>query len=190
MARARTGVRVIAGSAKGRRLDTPPGLGTRPITDRVKESLFGTLTPFLPDADVLDLYAGSGAMAIEALSRGAASAVLVERDPAVAELIEGNLTTVGFAASAKVVCADVLQHLRRAVPARFDLVFLDPPYDAPDEDVADAVALLVTREWLADEPRVVIRRRAGAAPPVLPEGLEFTRVREYGDTVVLIAAGP
>lgn len=186
MARARTGVRVIAGSAKGRRLDTPGGDTTRPITDRVKESVFGALEPILPGARVLDLYAGSGAMAIEALSRGAASATLVEKDPRVVEVIALNLDRVGANAQGTIVKADVLVHLARATAAGFDVVFLDPPYAAPTSDVEQAMALLVGG-WLVPGATVVIRRQKGTTHPVAPPGLEFTRIREYGDTVVLVA---
>lgn len=188
MPRPRSGVRVIAGSAKGRRLQTPPGLGTRPITDRVKESLFGHLTPVLEGARVLDLYAGSGALAVEALSRGAASAVLVERDPGAFRIVEENLASTGFAPRATAVRADVLAHLRRTSPGEpFDLVFLDPPYEMATADVEEVLGAL-TGGWLAPRATVVVRRRKGTPEPAPPSGLEFTRVKTYGDTVVLVAA--
>jgi len=186
VARARTGVRVIAGSAKGRRLDTPGGDTTRPITDRVKESVFGALEPILPGARVLDLYAGSGAMAIEALSRGAASATLVEKDPRVVEVIASNVSRVGVEPQTTIVKADVLVHLARATATEFDVVFLDPPYAAPTSDVERAMAALGAG-WLAPRATVVVRRQKRSTHPVPPPGLEFTRIREYGDTVVLVA---
>lgn len=177
---------MIAGSAKGRRLETPPGLGTRPVTDRVKESVFGHLEPALRGARVLDLYAGSGALAIEALSRGAASAVLVERDPGVGGVIEGNLTRTGLTERAVVVRADTLTHLGRATAEPFDVVFLDPPYETPTDEVEHALATL-TGGWLAPGATVVIRRNRRSGGPELPAGLEFTRVKNYGDTLVLVA---
>ena len=187
MARPRSGVRVIAGTAKGRRLDTPPGLSTRPVTDRVKESVFGSLEPRLADAAVLDLYAGSGAMAIEALSRGAAEALLVERDGEAAALIDANLERTGFGDASAVVRSDVRSYLRRAPRRTFDVVFVDPPYAAPDAEVEEVLGVLA-EGWLAPEAIVVIRRQRRSPQPALPEGLEFTRVRNYGDTVVLVAA--
>ena len=188
MARPRTGVRVIAGTARGRRLETPPGLGTRPITDRVKESLFGTLQPRLPGATVLDLFAGSGAMAVEAMSRGASSAVLVERDGQVVELIRRNLVTTGFADRAEARRGDVATVLRGTPPREpFDLVFVDPPYAMADEEVEAVLALLV-RGWVSADSLVVVRRQARSAPPRLPEGWEFARTRTYGDTLVLLAS--
>lgn len=187
MSPARTGVRVIAGSAKGRRLETPPGLETRPVTDRVKESLFGHLEPHLPGAKVLDLFAGSGALAIEALSRGAASATLVERDHRAASLIEANLERSGFAGQASVVIGDAATHLARGEPEPADLVFVDPPYALPTGDVEALLEELAAR-WLAPGATIVVRRDRRSGEPALPAGLRFTRVKRYGDTVVLVAA--
>lgn len=186
-----TGVRVIAGEAKGRRLATPEGSGTRPITDRVKESLFGMLMPWLHDASVLDLYAGSGAMAIEALSRGAGRAVLVERDPEAAAIIEANLRTVGFEADAEVRKVDA-HALLAAGPgpsdhAPYDLVFVDPPYAMATAEVeADLEAL--ASGWVETDALVVVRRHRDAGEPSPPAGFEFTRARTYGDTLVLVAS--
>lgn len=184
-------MRVIAGTAGGLRLDTPPGLGTRPITDRVKESLFASLGPdVLSDASVLDLYAGSGAMGIEALSRGAASGVLVERDPKAAEVIRRNLSTTGFDDRARVERSDVESFLRRS-PAdpgdRFTLVLCDPPYDL-DTSTVERVLADLTRGWLASGARVVIRRREQDGAPAVPAGWRFVRSKTYGDTLVIVAA--
>ncbi|MBI2168605.1 MAG: 16S rRNA (guanine(966)-N(2))-methyltransferase RsmD [Actinobacteria bacterium] len=187
MPKPRGGVRVIAGSARGRRLDTPPGSGTRPITDRVKESLFGHLDPRLPGARVLDLYAGSGAMAIEALSRGAVEAVLVERDAGALTVIEANLTRVGFDDRARAVRAEVTAYVGRPAPGvAFDLVFVDPPFDLPTEEVERVLAALASG-WLAPGASVVVRRHRKSRVPEPPDGLEFPRVKAYGDTVVLVA---
>lgn len=182
---------MIAGEAKGRRLATPEGSGTRPITDRVKESLFGMLMPWLHDAAVLDLYAGSGAMGIEALSRGARRAVFVERAPEVAAVIEENLRTVGFEEVADVRKADV-HALLAAGPgpsdhAPYDLVFLDPPYAMATAEVeADLEAL--ASGWVHTGALVVVRRHRDAGEPSPPAGFEFTRARTYGDTLVLVAS--
>jgi 16S rRNA (guanine966-N2)-methyltransferase len=179
---------VIAGTAGGLRLATPPGLGTRPITDRTKESLFGSLGPEALDAAVvLDLYAGSGAMAIEALSRGAARAVLVERDPKAVEVVRKNLATTHFADDAEVVRGDVGAYLRgRPPPHPFTLVFCDPPYDVPTFDVESILATLA-RGWVASGTTVVIRRRTNDGAPALPPNWSFTRERTFGDTLLLVA---
>lgn len=182
---------MIAGEAKGRRLATPEGSGTRPITDRVKESLFGMLMPWLHDAAVLDLYSGSGAMGIEALSRGARRAVLVERAPEVAAIIEENVRAVGFEEVADVRKADV-HALLAAGPGPsdhtpYDLVFLDPPYAMATAEVeADLEAL--ASGWVHTGALVVVRRHRDAGEPSPPAGFEFTRARTYGDTLVLVAS--
>jgi 16S rRNA (guanine(966)-N(2))-methyltransferase RsmD len=121
-------MRVIAGSRRGARLMAPRGAATRPTSDRVREALFSILGPGVAGADVLDLFAGSGALAIEALSRGAASATLVDSSAAAIKVIERNLVTVGF--DAEVRRARALDYLERARTAarQYDLVFLDPPY--------------------------------------------------------------
>ncbi len=120
-------MRVIAGEAKGKRLVAPRGLTTRPASDRLRESVFGTLGGAVDDARVLDLFAGSGALGIEALSRGSATAVFVEREPAAVRAIERNLASTGYADRGLVVRADVGAYLR-ATGEAFGLVFCDPPY--------------------------------------------------------------
>jgi 16S rRNA (guanine966-N2)-methyltransferase len=121
-------VRVIAGAYKGRRLQTPPGLDVRPTSDRVREALFSILGDRVDGSRVLDLFAGSGALAIEALSRGADSAVLVESDRRAVAAIRANLDAIGDA-GARVEPVDALAWLRRA-RGEYDLVFLDPPYSS------------------------------------------------------------
>jgi 16S rRNA (guanine966-N2)-methyltransferase len=120
-------VRIVAGEYRGRRLTTPPGLDTRPTSDRVREALFSILGD-IEGLRVLDLFAGSGSLGIEALSRGAAGAVFVENDRRAADAIQANLDAIG-ATEARVVRADALAWLRRAAD-RYDLVFLDPPYSS------------------------------------------------------------
>ncbi len=191
------GLRVIAGSARGLRLGAPPGSTTRPITDRAKESLFGHLLPELADAHVLDLFAGSGALAIEALSRGAARAVLVERDPAALEVIADNIARTRLGDRTRVHRGDVLSFVG-SLPAPegpFDLVFADPPFAVEDELVRTLLDALDRRGWIAEDGLVVLRR---AAPPAadavdgpraaLPEGWGIRWRRTFGDTLVLVTA--
>ena len=137
--------RVIAGTARGIRLEAP-GPGTRPLADRVKQTLFAILEPDLQGARVLDVFAGSGAAGIEALSRGAASATFVEHDARAARVIASNLARAGLNASnAEIVRDDALRWLHRADAGAFDIVIVDPPYDRTDLLVQslDAIASLV-----------------------------------------------
>ena len=182
--------RTIAGSAGGTRLEVP-GQGTRPTSDRVRESLFGALESMdaIADARVLDLYAGSGALGLEALSRGARSAVLVERGRAAAAVIRRNVAGVakafaasGAPASAVVQESPVHGYLVRAA-GPFDLVFTDPPYDLSDTEMtADLVALA---PLLSAHAVVVIERAKRATPPDLAAaGLALIREKAYGDTAL------
>lgn len=177
--------RIIAGEARGLRIDVP-GTGTRPTSDRVRESLFGALesADALADARVLDLYAGSGALGLEALSRGAASVDLVERSRAAASVIRRNVQVVAKAmatpASARVHESGVATFLGRA-SGPFDLVFSDPPYDVDDQQMtADLIALT---PLLSDDAIVIVERtRRSSAPAAV--GLEVFREKQYGDTAV------
>ncbi|HEU4659012.1 MAG TPA: 16S rRNA (guanine(966)-N(2))-methyltransferase RsmD [Capillimicrobium sp.] len=176
-------MRVIAGAYGGRRLVAPPGRDTRPTSDRVREALFSILGP-LDGERVLDLFAGSGALGIEALSRGAAEATFVERAPAALRALRGNLEALG--ASARVVARDARVFIRDAKAAgdTYDLVFLDPPY----RDAAGLGPVLDLAPLLASGGRAVSEsdRRA---PLELP-GLEVTDERRYGDTLIRIHRTP
>jgi 16S rRNA (guanine966-N2)-methyltransferase len=185
------GPRVVAGEAGGLRLATPKGSRTRPTADRVKEALFAALGPErLLGATVLDCYAGSGALAIEALSRGAARAVLVDRDPLAVDVIRRNLRTTGLLDRARVQRRGVGAFLRNAPPADapFDLVFCDPPYDQPAGELAGVLAALAAPGWVAVDGTVVVERAASAGPPALPEAWGVTWSRAYGDTLLVLAA--
>jgi 16S rRNA (guanine966-N2)-methyltransferase len=177
--------RVIAGSARGVRL-AAPGPGTRPLTDRVKQTLFAILDPDLPGAVVLDLFAGSGAGGIEALSRGAARAVFVERDRRAAVTIEENLRRTGLAGGvAAVVRRDAMAWLADAAGAErsgpFDLVLIDPPYeDAPL--VVQALELVGAR--LTPGARVVAKHFWRDAPPATIGLLASERSRRFGETAL------
>lgn len=181
--------RIIAGAAGGIRLDVPTS-GTRPTSERVREAMFGSLEAAgaIDGAHVLDLYAGSGALGLEALSRGAASADLVERGPAAAAVVAKNAERVSRAcdgAPARAHRAAVATYLARAA-GPFDLVFIDPPYDLADGDLAEALALL--RPTLSAGALVVVERgKRSAEPDWAAADLEAVRSRTYGDTTVLWA---
>jgi 16S rRNA (guanine966-N2)-methyltransferase len=177
--------RVIAGSAAGRRL-LAPGPGTRPLADRVKQTLFAILEPDLPGATVLDLFAGSGAAGIEMLSRGAAKAVFVERDPAAIRVIRANLERVGLAGD--IVQADALGWLRATVARSagpFGVVVVDPPY-ADTQALASALEALgdPSAGLLAADARVVAKHFWRDAPPSEVGLLASDRVRRFGETAL------
>ena len=189
MPAAGTRPRIIAGEAGGRRLAVPAGEGVRPTSDRVKESVFSALGPGrLVDARVLDLYAGSGALGLEALSRGAAQALFVDQDPAAARAIRANIETLGFDGRATIRQTPVATLLAGPPPPEpFDLALLDPPYDTSAADVENALHLLVERQWLAPNATVVVERAAGSPPLGWPPRWRSTWERCYGDTLVLFA---
>ena len=173
-------MRVIAGRLGGRRLAAPRGLATRPTSDRVREALFSALGD-VRGARVLDLYAGTGALGIEALSRGATQATFVESARAALAALRENLAALGLEASARVVA----QPVARAVPGLsgpFDLVFADPPYAAIAE-VSAAIAALAP--VLEGEARVVVEHASRDEAPALA-GLTARPSRAYGDTSVTI----
>ena len=177
-------MRVVAGAYKGRRLHAPRGEGTRPTADRVREAVFSMLAD-VEGARVLDLYAGSGALAIEALSRGAASAVLVERDPRALEAIARNVEATG--APAVVRKRDVMAYLGSPTAAEdgpFDLVFADPPYSSADRVAAPLTERLPA--FLAEDARIVTE-----SDKRMPLSLELPLVweRTYGDTRIAVHHG-
>jgi 16S rRNA (guanine966-N2)-methyltransferase len=179
--------RIIAGRAGGTTLDVPSA-GTRPTSDRVRESLFGALESAgaLEGARVADLYAGSGALGLEAASRGAASVDLVEKSAGAAVVVEKNVARVVKAMRAapaiRVHRAAVSIFLARAA-APLDLVFLDPPYDQPSDELTAALAALAP--LLSEDALVIVERgRHSPAPEWDAAGLEPLRDRRYGDTVL------
>lgn len=175
-------MRIIAGLAKGRRISAPPGQDVRPTADRVREALFSSLQPRLPGARVLDLYAGSGALGLEAVSRGAAHATLVERDRRTLAVLTANVEAVGLP-GVVVLAHDVASVLAGTVPgAPFDLVFADPPYQTPGAELDRVLAALLVH--LAPGATVVVERARRDAAPVWPAGLVAGEPRAYGATVL------
>lgn len=182
-------MRVIAGLARGRHLTSPAGRDTRPTSDRVKEALFSALQPRLRGARVADLYAGSGALGIEALSRGASATTFVERSRKAQRAIDENLARTGLAGAATVVPGEVRASLRAGLPgAPFDLVLLDPPYDVDAGELAEVLRLVAAAVQPGGVVVVELGRRAPAPgwPPELIPG----RVRRYGDTLLFEAHAP
>lgn len=171
-------MRVIAGIAKGRRLRAPEGGGTRPMMDRVREALFSSLGTRVGGAEVLDLFAGSGSIGLEALSRGASRAVFVERGRPALRALRANLEAVGL--GGEVVAGDAAGFVA-ATPDRFDLVFVDPPYDLPLASVEEV--LVAARARLRPGGVVVVHRRAETGVPRAP-GLVIVDRRRYGDTEI------
>ena len=180
--------RIIAGSARGRRLETPRGAATRPTSDRVREALFGSLDArgVLDGAVVLDLFAGSGALGLEAASRGAREVVLVDSAREAVAVARRNAAALGLA-GVRVVQAPVLRWLAgRDVPAA-DLVLLDPPYGFDDAALAGVLQALDAGP-LADGALVIAERDGRSPEPAWPSGWEPEGARRYGDTVLWTAA--
>jgi len=144
-------VRIVGGRWRGTKLAVPDRPGLRPTSDRVRETLFNWLLPLLPGARVLDAFAGSGALGLEAVSRGAAEAVLIERDPALAEALRAAVARLDAAERVQVVADDALRWLGRSPGPRFDLVFLDPPFAGDADGGLWARAWAAAEPWLADE---------------------------------------
>lgn len=178
--------RIIGGAAGGRRLATPRGAQTRPTSDRVREALFSAIEAWcgsLQGLRFLDLYAGSGAVGLEAWSRGAGVVTLVEQDRRTAALIAANARELGFA-KANVVATAVALTLTRPPAAPYDVVFLDPPYSLTDEAVAGDLHALTTNGWLVPDALIVVERSSRSPEPAWPEDVSETRSRAYGETTL------
>lgn len=180
--------RIIAGIAGGRRLLTPPGSGTRPTSDRVREAVFGRLEHLdvLTGSHVVDLYAGSGALGLEAVSRGAASALLVESDRRAAATIAKNVRHLGLS-GVQVRTGTVETAVAAPLTPRADLVFADPPYAVDDAALAAVLAALVSHGSLAVDAVLVIERSSRSAEPVWPADVELIGPRRYGETTCWFA---
>jgi 16S rRNA (guanine966-N2)-methyltransferase len=177
--------RIISGSAGGTRLEVPPS-GTRPTSDRVREALFSTLesTGMLDGTTVLDLYAGSGALGLESLSRGAAACHLVEKGPKAAQIARRNADVVARATGGRAeVHATAVQTYLRTAGRAVDVVFLDPPYDLPAEQLNEDLVLL--RSLLVDDALVIVERATRSGAPAWgAAGLREVRSKRFGDTTL------
>ncbi|MBN9101425.1 MULTISPECIES: 16S rRNA (guanine(966)-N(2))-methyltransferase RsmD [unclassified Pseudonocardia] len=178
--------RIVAGSAGGRRLAVPPK-GTRPTSDRVREALFAALDhdPGLDGCAVLDLCAGSGALGLEALSRGAVHALFVESDRRAADVLRRNVSTLGLGGVVRAAPAAAV--LGTTADRPYDVVLIDPPYEVPDAEIAGWLTAAAAHGWLAADATVVVERRASRTAFPWPPPLESARERRYGDTVLHVA---
>jgi 16S rRNA (guanine966-N2)-methyltransferase len=185
--------RIVAGSAGGRRIRVPSGRNTRPTTDRVREAIFSAVAAWAGTADrpprealaglaFADLYAGSGAVGLEAASRGAHPVLLVEQDRATAQLVRRNAADLGLPATVRP--GDVRALLRRPAEAGFDVVFADPPYDVPTPVVEELLADLDAQGWLNPSALVMVERSRRTPAPAWPASVPETWNRAYGETTV------
>lgn len=183
-------IRITGGAARSRAVRSPRGRDVRPTAARVREAVFSILGPRVAGARVLDLYAGAGTLGLEALSRGAASALFVERVPRHAALIRDNLAALGFSDRARVVCADAPRYLARTAPpgAPFDLAFVDPPYRS--DALAAVLPLLFGADIISPSGLAVVEHGADEAPGTGPSW-QAGRTYTYGKTAItLIRPGP
>ncbi|ELP69324.1 16S rRNA (guanine(966)-N(2))-methyltransferase RsmD [Streptomyces turgidiscabies] len=176
--------RVIAGTAGGRRLAVPPGTGTRPTSDRAREGLFSTWQALLggplEGERVLDLYAGSGAVGLEALSRGAGHTLLVEADARAARIVRENVKALGLP-GAEVRAAKAEQVVQTPSTQPYDIVFIDPPYAVENDDLREILLTLRAGGWLAAEALVTVERSTRGGQFPWPDGFEALRSRRYGE---------
>ncbi|GGZ47186.1 DNA methylase [Streptomyces inusitatus] len=179
--------RVIAGTAGGRRLAVPPGTGTRPTSDRAREGLFSSWEAFLGTLEglrVADLYAGSGAVGLEALSRGATHALLVEADARAARVVRENVRAVALP-GAEVRTGKAEQIVTGPAPEEpYDVVFLDPPYAVTDDDLREILLTLRTQGWLTGDTLVTVERSTRGGTFGWPRGFEPLRARRYGEATL------
>jgi 16S rRNA (guanine966-N2)-methyltransferase len=177
-------MRVIAGTARGRRFEAPKGTSTRPTPDRVREALFSILYDRVSDARILDVFAGTGALAFEALSRGAERATLIESDPATALLVRKNAQALGFAARCDIITAKADKAISTLGKGgdRFDLVFLDPPYDAGL--LEPTLQQLAHSPLLTPDVLIMAEHRSSSAPPPAPPTYAMEDTRRYGEVAL------
>ena len=179
-------LRIIGGRWRGRRLEVPEAEGLRPTPDRVRETLFNWLQPYIDGAHCLDLFAGTGALCLEALSRGAAEVVMVEKSPHVAQQLRRHVEKLE-AAGAEVVPADAVDYLQRP-PRQFDIVFLDPPFRS--NLIAECAALVEARGWLKPGGLVYIEAPSRLSALALPATWELIRSKKAGQVGYHLARKP
>jgi 16S rRNA (guanine966-N2)-methyltransferase len=179
-------MRVISGSAKGRSLKAVPGTSTRPTTDKVKEAIFSMIGPYFDGGQVLDLFAGTGGLGIEALSRGMQKAVFIDIEKKSIDTIQHNLQTAGLKDQAEVFRTDAARALKALAKRdqRFELVFLDPPYKM--KVIAELISTMDEQKLLEDQAVVVVEHDANDVLLEAIGGFEQQRRAEYGDTAVTI----
>lgn len=175
-------MRIIAGTAGGRRIEAPQGDGTRPTHDRVREAVFSMIGPFFDGGRALDLFAGSGSLGLEAVSRGVDECLFFDADRRAVSVVQGNIKSLDMHKHCRVTCAKFQQALD-SVTGKFDLIFLDPPYDAGY--MLPALEKILARDLLNDEATVFCEIRAGTEF-VPPEGLTQIKRRKYGMAEVII----
>ena len=174
-------MRIISGSARGCTIQAPQGMETRPTQDYVRESLFNILRAQVAEADVLDLFAGSGALGLEAVSRGAQSAVFVDSGRAAIQCVKRNIAALRMEERCEVLPCDWRSAVKRLTGRQFDLVFIDPPYRM--ENTGEMCAEMDAAGLLTEECLLVVEHRKGKAP-VLSERFEAQDTRRYGDTEI------
>lgn len=177
--------RIVGGAAKGRRLAVPPH-GTRPTSDRAREALFSSLAGQLDivGARVLDLFAGTGAVGLEALSRGAAAAWFVESDRAACEILRHNVEAVAIAGAQIHRCPAAAYLVGAGADNPFDLVFADPPYSFGAAPLGALLSALAAPRWLSDGAVVVVERSARGPEPLWPDAIEPVKQKRYGEGVL------
>ena len=179
-------VRVIAGKAKGRALKAVPGQGTRPTTDKVKEAIFSMIGPYFDGGKALDLFAGTGGLAIEAWSRGIEEVVCIDKEKTSIDIIRSNVELVGASNSIEIYRNDSARALKALAKRdiQFDLIFLDPPYRIVDMDAW--MLQMAELELVADDATIVVEHDAKVQYPQKFNGFELLRTNQYGDIAVTI----
>lgn len=175
-------MRVITGSARGKKLEPPVGMNTRPTTDRVKESVFNIIQSYLPAENVLDLFAGSGAMGIEALSRGSKNAVFIDNDFAAINVIKRNLDGTHLSEKAMVLKLNAEEYLNRC-NEKFDIIFLDPPYNC---DFLNITIKKIISSHILNEDGIIVVESEFGGETVEINGLRCIKTAKYGKTVITV----
>lgn len=178
--------RIVAGTRGGRRIATPRGRDTRPTSDRVREALFSTLESLtgVAGSRFADLYAGSGAVGLEAASRGAAAVLLVESDPVAARIVRDNIAVLGLGQTCRLSTETVPAALAMRAGEPYQIVFADPPYGMDGRELAVVLAMLVDNAWLAPDSVLVVERPTRSPEPSWPERVTPDRARRYGETTL------